>query len=254
MRLMNIKKASLYLEQDFLSNIELYYTPLKCIINNRIIFSGDEFNHAFKVMRNNVGDELFLTDGEGSIYQSKIDLVNKTSAELEILETKKYINTLANLTLYIPNLKNSDRFEFAIEKCVELGITNFVIYCSDRTFSKGFKKERWEKIILAAMKQSLRSFLPKIDFLDSLNNYKQTTKTALLDQNSKLSLFDFFYEKQTNNNNEDYNLIIGPEGGFSNREYEKFTGFDKLQLSQNRLRSETACIVSAGLLNKIYEN
>ncbi|MFH0733992.1 MAG: RsmE family RNA methyltransferase [bacterium] len=245
---------SLYLEQDFLSNVELYYTPPKYVTNKSISLSGDEFLHAFKVMRNNVNDELFSTDGEGNIYKSKIERINKEFAELDILEIKKYNNLLSNITLYIPNLKNSDRFEFALEKCVELGIINFVVYNSDRTFSKGFKKERLEKIILAAMKQSLRSFLPKIDFLDALNNYKSNNNTVLLDQSSSKSLYDFFYELKVNNNNEQYNLIIGPEGGFSNREYGKFTESNKLQLSLNRLRSETACIVSASLLNKVFEN
>ena len=102
MLLINIKRVSLYLEQDFLSNVELYYTPSKFIVNNSINLSGDEFLHAFRVMRNNVNDELFSTDGEGNIYKSKIERVNKDIAELDILEIKKYNNSLQNLTLYIP--------------------------------------------------------------------------------------------------------------------------------------------------------
>ena len=81
---------------------------------------------------------------------------------------------MKNIFFCIPKLKYSDRFEFALEKCTELGITNFIIFDSERSIHKSDKKERWEKIVLSAMKQSLRSYLPNITVINSLIEYLQT--------------------------------------------------------------------------------
>lgn len=247
---MNLEKENLFLEQVFLSNIELYYTSLEFVKDSTISINGEEFQHAFKVMRNSIDEVLFTTDGCGKIYKTRISNIQKDFAELIVEQIFNYENKLRYLTLYIPNLKNSDRFEFALEKCVELGITNFVVYNSDRTFAKGFKLDRWNKIALAAMKQSLRAFLPKIGSLEHLKNLDEKQTNLLLDQGNSVSFDEFFYNKNEQNI---YNLIIGPEGGFSDREYEKLKDSKKLKLTPNRLRSETASIACAVLLNGIFE-
>ncbi len=250
MDLTNIEKENLFLEQVFLSNIELYFTSSEFVKDSMISIKGEEFQHAFKVMRNSIDEVLFTTDGCGKIYKTHIANIQKDYADLVIEEVFQYKNKLDNITLYLPNLKNSDRFEFALEKCVELGITNFVVYNSDRTFSKGFKIDRWNKIALAAMKQSLRAFMPKIGSLEHLKNIDDKQTNLLLDQENSVSFDEFFCNKNEKNI---YNLIIGPEGGFSDREYEKLKDSKKLKLTPNRLRSETASIAVAVLLSKVFE-
>ncbi len=146
-----------------LSNIELYYTSPENISKNKIIIEGEEYSHITKVMRHTMNDKLYVTDGDGNIYSCLINKINKNNIELGIENVLSYENRLKNIYFCIPKLKNNDRLEFALEKCTELGIINFVIFESERTISRANKIERWKKILLSAMKQSLHSFLPKIE-------------------------------------------------------------------------------------------
>ncbi len=146
----------------YLSNIELYYSSQIKNKNEIIINEAEDFKHIVKVMRHSIDDEVYVTNGEGKIFKSKISEINKNSLTAIIEDTMEYENKFSNITFCIPKLKSPDRFEFALEKCVELGITNFIVFDSERTVAKGNKIERWNKILISAMKQSLRSYLPKI--------------------------------------------------------------------------------------------
>jgi 16S rRNA (uracil1498-N3)-methyltransferase len=234
------------LEQVFLSNIELYYSSNYNKDDNTIILAEEEFYHAIKVMRNKTGDDLYITDGKGHIFSTIIDEIQSKTAILKTINTFDYVNKHSIIDFYIPNLRNSDRLEFALEKCTELGITNFIIYNSDRSVSKGCKLERLNKIVLAAMKQSLRAYLPKINFIEEIKKTSIEGQIVLLDQNSNINFIDYF-----NNQTEEkkYSIIIGPEGGFSDREYEFLKRGTIINIAPNRLRSETACVTCASLLN-----
>ncbi|KAB2839308.1 MAG: RsmE family RNA methyltransferase, partial [Melioribacteraceae bacterium] len=142
--------------QDFLSNIELFYIPQEFFAGNKIVITGDEFKHLANVMRHKEGDEIYITNGEGKIFKCVLETVVKKQAVANIIETKIYEKENHNLVFCIPLLQNLDRFEFAFEKCIELGISNFIFYEAERSFRKGDKRERWLKIAAAAMKQSLR--------------------------------------------------------------------------------------------------
>ena len=234
------------MEQVFLSNIELYYFPNFDESNNLIYFDGEELYHAVKVMRNKNGDILYVTNGKGLIAETEIIETSNIKAVLRISKVYKYINPYPNITFYIPNLKNSDRLEFALEKCIELGITNLIIYNSDRAIGKGIKIDRLNKIAISAMKQSLHSYLPNISFNNSLINTKFITELIILDQESNTNFVNFFGKLDKN---EKYTLLIGPEGGLSDRELLILNKGTKLNLAPNRLRSVTACITCASLLN-----
>ena len=174
---------------EHLSNIELYYTPSELIEAKQLILSGDEFHHSVKVMRNSVGDTIFVTDGKGSIFNSKIISISEKQLLASIVERKLFKNKAENIWFCIPILRNPDRLKFAFEKCVELGITNFILFNSKRTISKKVNTEKFQKTTLAAMKQSLRAFLPQIvssNFNDIIN---LDVRRILFDQNAK-AMFD----------------------------------------------------------------
>ncbi|HRI47789.1 MAG TPA: RsmE family RNA methyltransferase, partial [Ignavibacteriaceae bacterium] len=149
---------------EYLSNIQLYFSE-----DLNLITDETEVHHIQKVMRHNIDDIIYVTDGKGTILKSKLTRIGKSEIIIEEIEKYQYENVLKHISLCIPLLKNPDRFTFAIEKTIELGFTNFIIYQPKITIKKEFKKERIEKLGIAAMKQSLRSFLPKFEFIKELN-------------------------------------------------------------------------------------
>ena len=122
-------------------------------------------------MRHKIGDTTYAADGNGIIYEGIISVIENKTITADIVKSYKYKNRLDNITFCIPNLKNPDRFKFALEKCVELGITKFVLFNSERSVSKTFNLDRINKILLSAMKQSLQAYLPKIEIFDRLGKF-----------------------------------------------------------------------------------
>jgi 16S rRNA (uracil1498-N3)-methyltransferase len=231
------------MNEQYLSNIELYYSP-DGIINNRILIEGEDFNHIVKVMRHAEQDILYITDGKGNIYQSQINSINKNSLSVISLKTYSYENTKQNIFFCLPKLKNSDRFEFALEKCVELGITNFIIFESKRSISRGEKTDRWNKVLISAMKQSLRCYLPEIKVVDSIKEIFSLNGGKIgFEQNSSNKISNLKIIPDVN-----YYLIFGPEGGLDKDELGLFNPVNIYNLADNRLRTETAIIKAASLL------
>ena len=246
MRLMNNLKDNGFLILMPLSKIELYYSSQEHISNEIISLIGDEFKHTVKVMRNNVGDTLFITDGVGSIFKTEISSIENVKVSARIIETIKIENKFENIIFCIPKLKNPDRFKYAIEKCVELGITNFIIFESKRTIAKGTNIKRWEKIALAAMKQSLRAYLPNIKVVKNLSVIAELKgEKIIFEQNAKRKFqFDFMIDKKNH-------FIFGPEGGLTENEINIFDKYLIFSLSDHRLRSETAIVKVASLINSL---
>lgn len=230
---------------EYLSNIELYFTALVSEDEKYFRLTYDEFHHSAKVMRNKIGDKLFATDGKGKIFEGKIISIRKDELTSEIYNVIKYANEFEHFIFCIPNLKNPERFKFAIEKCVELGITNFIFYQADHSISKKFNQERIEKIVLASMKQSLRAFLPKAKVMQSFKDISyEKNNFYLFDQSAIKTLNNLVFEK-----NQNHIFIFGPEGGFSENEFTLLKDSTKLKLTGNRLRSETAIVKAASVIS-----
>jgi 16S rRNA (uracil1498-N3)-methyltransferase len=231
------------MNDQYLSNIELYYS-IDGIINNQILIEGEDYNHIIRVMRHSEQDLLYITDGKGNIYESHINKINKNSLSAVPYKTYHYENLKQNIFFCIPKLKNADRFEFALEKCVELGITNFIIFESRRTISRGEKTDRWNKILVSAMKQSLRSYVPEIKVTNSVKEIFSLTGGKIgFEQNSSNKINSLKIIPDVN-----YYFIFGPEGGLDNDELEMFNPENIYNLADNRLRTETAIIKTASLL------
>ncbi len=229
----------------FLSDVELYYSQE--VGSDSILIRDEEFHHIKDVMRHKIGDELFITDGKGCIYKTEIEQIEKKYLSTQITSVLEYPNQLSNITFCIPRLKNTDRLEFALEKCVELGITNFIVFDSQRSVAKGEKLDRWQKIANAAMKQSLRAWLPNVAYCKSvIEIMKVEGNKFFFDQNAELSLSKYL-------SNQSFTLsrsvlIFGPEGGFSIGESSVLNGETKIKLTENRLRSETAIVTAASII------
>ncbi|MBU2493347.1 MAG: 16S rRNA (uracil(1498)-N(3))-methyltransferase [Bacteroidetes bacterium] len=239
----------------YLSNIELFYIPQDYFAGNKIVITGDEFKHLTNVMRRKQGDEVYITGGEGKIYKCVLETVVKKQAVAVILETTFYINENPGLIFCLPLLQNADRLEFAFEKCIELGITNFIFFEAERSYRKGDKSERWLKIAAAAMKQSLRSFMPGINYKKSIAEIaKLEGGKILFDQNADAGFGDLLKSNKKEDlfpAGKNYYFIFGPEGGLSDRELEHLKDSSKYKLTGNRLRAETAVITAASLVTII---
>ena len=227
------------------SNTEIYYASPKNIIDNHVLLNEAESFHISKVMRHKLDDDLLITDGIGNTYKCKIIEINRKTVKLCIADKHFRKNKFANITFFIPVLKSSDRIDFAIEKCVELGITNFVIYSGANSQKRSSKITRWEKIGLAAMKQSLQAYKPNITFTESLIVEKNGFN-IVFDQLAETMFISYIKEIDQN---ELYNVIIGPEAGFSQSELEKIRNKISVSLSKDRLRTETAAISAANVLS-----
>lgn len=235
----------------FHSDIELYYSPVEFVGENQILISGEECNHILNVMRHSIGDELFITDGNGKIYKTKIINTSKNQIATAIIGYESYENVMAKYIFCFPRLKNLERLEFALEKCTEMGVTRFLVFQSERCIGKGEKINRWEKILLSAMKQSLRSFLPKIEYVGDFRSLNSLAgKKLIMDQGSDIIFYDYL-TNDANNMRENIYIIIGPEGGLTESEMNSLNESLRFKISNYRLRSETAAINAAAIISGI---
>jgi 16S rRNA (uracil1498-N3)-methyltransferase len=235
---------------EYLSDIELYITSSYSEADSLFEITDEEYHHAIKVMRNKIGDRVYATNGGGQIFEGKINEITKANLAAEIVKTVSFINEFKNFTLCIPNLKNPERLKFVLEKSIELGFTNFIIFNSERTIGKKINKARLEKISLSAMKQSLHSYIPQITTMETLNELeKLNRKIILFDQSSRNKMKDFNFDM-----NKNYLLMYGPEGSFSKNEIKQINPDFILNLGKQRLRSETAIIKCASIISDKLQN
>jgi 16S rRNA (uracil1498-N3)-methyltransferase len=208
---------------------------------------GEEFHHLYNVLRHNVGDKILAFDGKLNEYLCEIVEIQKNRARIKKIEKIENIEYDFNIAI-APALIKKENFELMLEKVVEIGVKEIYPIITKYSVVKiREKKERWEKIILNACKQSRRQIIPKLHNILTLNEIAQISKNYSLKlfANPKSSRNLFSFEKANN-----VIILIGPEGGFSEEEenYLKSNGFFDFSLGNFILRSETAAIVSVGLI------
>jgi 16S rRNA (uracil1498-N3)-methyltransferase len=227
-----------------LSNIELYYSSSSDLKSQTVTMNSEESSHILNVMRHQIDDEIYVTNGLGKIFKCRISQVNKKIVEAKILDEFNFEERFSNITFCLPLLRTNDRLEFALEKCTELGITNFIIYNAKRSVPKKLNLVRVERILIAAMKQSLLSWLPKIRYISSLDELAQLdVEKIIFDQSSHN-----YFSRDKIKTDMNYFFIFGPEGGFTLEEMNLLNKAKNYKLAENRLRAETAIIKAASLL------
>jgi 16S rRNA (uracil1498-N3)-methyltransferase len=232
--------------------MEYYYTHRDNIYIDKglLIFRDSSFKHITKVLRKKRGDIINATDGENNVYVCEIIKIKKNLIEAEILKNYKDIGEPEkNVTMYICQLKSNDRFEFAIEKAVEIGVKKIIPVISQNTIVKkkysSDRIKRFNRIILSAMEQSQRCYLPLMEETVTFEEMLDFTNTV----KSKIVMYEF--EKPSNKIihskiNNDCVLLLGPEGGFNKSEINelKINNWMSFSLGDRKLRSETAAILS----------
>lgn len=236
--------------------MELFYSTN--ITDNKIILNKEESNHCINVLRYSIGDEINIVDGVGNMYVGIVSEIINKECFVKIIKT---INDFKNKDYYIhvgiSPIKNHSRFEWFVEKAVEVGIDEISIINCARTIKKSIRKNRIDRISQIAMKQTIKAKLPSINydvsFEDFIQNNLQGSKYIChLNKEITKTLFDCsnnFKYKQSS-------ILIGPEGDFTEYEVESALkeNFIEISLGHSRLRTETAGVVACNLLNVMYEN
>jgi 16S rRNA (uracil1498-N3)-methyltransferase len=231
--------------------MEYFYVPTDHILHNECIVDGEEFAHLTHVMRRSVGDIIGLVDGAGTGYDVVIEEISQRQARCRILARRERMHEPSiHLTLGVAVLKNGANFDFLVEKATELGVSAVVPLVTERTIPHHARTERWQKIALAAMKQSGRSVLPHVSEPERLEVFLQRCAplgVRLLphEKTKQPHLQDIVPMKVAS-----VAVAIGPEGGFSEEEVElaAAAGFTPVSLGPRRLRAETAALITVGLV------
>jgi len=233
--------------------MQLFYVPN--ISGTEVILDETESKHAIRVLRLSKGDKVQVVDGAGGMYETEIVDANPKKCRLTIMQSEKnYCKPPFHLHIAIAPTKNNDRFEWFLEKATEIGISEITPIITEHSERKKVNNDRYEKILVSAMKQSVKAYLPKL-------NEAVSFKAFLATVNAEQKYIAFCGNIQKNHlknlgkAQKDTLILIGPEGDFSLNEVQLALskGFEVVSLGTARLRTETAGLVACHILNLIND-
>ncbi len=215
------------------------------ISDNTITLDNEESKHLAKVLRLEMGENVHVIDGKGTRYLCSILVAHQKATQLTILE-KEVVNETYGIEIAAAPTKNLNRWEWFLEKSTEIGIDAIHPIVSFHSERKVLKKDRQERILVSAMKQSYKTKLPQ---LSELEKFKQFITKEFDGRKFICHCYDELQKKSLNESykkGEKALLLIGPEGDFSKQEVELAIkeGFEPIGLGESRLRTETAAIVA----------
>lgn len=219
---------------------------------NTHILNEKESKHIIRVLRLKKGDIIHLTDGKGSLFKSQIVDTQSKQCSLNILEVQtEHGKKNFKIHIAIAPTKNINRFDWFLEKATEIGIDEITPLICEHSERKEIKNKRSEKILISAIKQSHKAYLPLLNkafkFKDFIKTDFKGLKFIAYCENKSKHLKEAYKPKS------DALILIGPEGDFSFEEIQlaKKNGFEIVNLGPGRLRTETAAIVACHTLNLI---
>jgi 16S rRNA (uracil1498-N3)-methyltransferase len=235
--------------------MQLFYNASINESTETFSFDKEESKHIIKVLRKKDGDILFVTNGLGFLFKTEIILASDSKCTVQMVSFDKAPTPNFKLHLAVAPTKMNDRYEWFLEKATEIGIHEITPIICDRSERKVINKERFEKILLSAMKQSNELFLPKLNPAISFKDFvKQKNKGLQLiahcEETDKKTL------KSILQSNTDVTVLIGPEGDFSEKEITLALdqNYVPVSLGNTRLRTETAAVVACHSVVFFNEN
>lgn len=224
--------------------MHLFYQP--DLQNGSLQLSDEETKHATRVLRLSVGDSIQLSDGKGMRASAQITDISKRNCSFQILE--QVIEPMVKLPkVAIAPTKSIDRFEWFLEKAVEIGVAEVCPILCANSERRILKQDRSEKVLLAAMKQSQRNWLPKLHELTPYSTFIQQADSPLLIAHCRNGNKSALTQKME----QDSWIMIGPEGDFTQEEIEKalIKNATEIDLGKSRLRTETAGLFALSVIN-----
>ncbi|MGB0777289.1 MAG: 16S rRNA (uracil(1498)-N(3))-methyltransferase [Flavobacteriaceae bacterium] len=225
--------------------MQLFYASDIEPTQNSYQFDKTESRHIVKVLRKLEGDRLNLTNGAGNHFECIIAQAN----DKRCLVTIEQVNSIEKdwdyyLHIAIAPTKLNDRLEWFLEKATEIGLDEITPILCDHSERKTIKEERYEKILVSAMKQSLKFRLPKLNKLTKFSEFIEKQ----LPENSYIAHCEDREQQLLKNQSlkNEILIMIGPEGDFSSKEID--LALDRavkgISLGKSRLRTETAALVA----------
>ena len=233
--------------------MHIFYTP--GISGISYTLDEPESKHCTRVLRLVKGDLITLVDGHGGLFTAEITDPNPKRCQVNVIQSQLNFGLSAfQVNIAIAPTKNMERIEWFLEKATEIGVTRITPLLCRFSERKEIKHERLEKVMISAMKQSLKAYLPQLDELTKFSNFihqpfeGQKFIAHCEDQQRDLL-------KSRIKPGENYLILIGPEGDFSVEEIEQAlnAGFHPVSLGNSRLRTETAGVVACHTFNLLND-
>jgi len=225
-----------------------FYAPPSAFRGSRVVLPEDEGRHVRSVLRARTGDEIVVVDGEGGWHRVTIDHLSSEQVVGMVQETRRNVGEPdVHLTVGFGLLTKRSRFETFVEKAVELGVRRIVPLHTAHTETDTFRYDRTRNVMIAALKQCRRSWLPELakpktlaSLLDASEADHRLVCHGSEDAPSVFEALDGGAEARIL-------TLVGPEGGFSAAEVEEAVGAGctPVSLGPRRLRAETAGIATA---------
>ena len=235
----------------------------------------EESRHIVRVLRMKAGDPLDLVDGRGNFYRGIIQSPDPSGTRVSILEARKdHLTRNHYLHLAIAPTKNSDRFEWFLEKATEIGVDEISPLICTRSERERIRLDRSQKILLAAMKQSGRAFLPSLhppvslqDLLDAAAaDHKYIAHCGSIPRRPLYGLLSGFStahpgirakqpvasaDPVSTAGKPSWLVLIGPEGDFTEEEVTlaMARGYESVSLGEATFRTETAGVLACVMVN-----
>jgi 16S rRNA (uracil1498-N3)-methyltransferase len=228
--------------------MNLFYAP---DLNSKLYMLNDEESkHCIRVLRLTINDEVQLVDGRGGFYTARI-IETKPRCVLQIESSiQEYEKRPFSLHIAMSPLKNADRFEWFVEKAVEMGIDEITPILCKRTERKSINIDRLERIAISAMKQSVKAYKPIINVAIPFDNFIKTSTSGMkliahCEESGRAEISSIY---KTGSN---VIVLIGPEGDFTENEISNAlqNNYLPISLGNSRLRTETAGIKACAVLN-----
>jgi len=214
-----------------------------------------ESKHCARVLRLKKGNLITLVDGVGGFFTAEIADPNPKRCQVNVINSEREFGLRSfQVNIAIAPTKNMERMEWFLEKSTEIGINRITPLLCRFSERKELKHDRLERVMISAMKQSLKAYLPQ---LDELTKFSDFIHQPFEGQKFIAHCEDLHRDllKNVVKPGENYLILIGPEGDFSQNEIELAlnAGFHAVSLGNSRLRTETAGLVACHTFNLINE-
>ena len=230
-----------------------YYVKPENISKKHFVITGDEAHHLIRVLRVRIGQELNLFDGTSKLYAGKVEEIANDEVSGTIFASRSGFVPKLSVTLY-QAIPKGERFDWLVEKGVELGLKKIVPLYTERSVTKDIseaKIARWQRVSLAASEQSGRSDIMEVSnpmtFFDAIKSVPEKSLAIIPWESEITATISSVFSKKAKVS--EAHIFVGPEGGFTGREIDSAVakGINAVTLGERILRAETAGLLAVVL-------